>query len=485
MSNPKLSPVPRRNPLYMPKGFYAVLDAVLVFVAFALAYYGRYELQLIRPVFDPNRAPFEPYLPYTAVYALLVFLHYQGSGLYKSNRGRSWLEEVYTLGNGITNATVVVLGLYFLFQPLVFSRLMLVYAAVIALILLSLVRMVRRIVQAYLRTKGIGVQRTLVIGAGDVGKSVLRTMIARQELGYQPVGYVDDDAERASVDLGRVKGLGGLKNLGKTIRNHYVDLVVITLPWSQHALILDLVQVCRRAGVEVRVVPDVLQLNLRQVQVENLDGIPLLGASGDVVLGGRNRLVKRGIDLVLIGIMSPFLVLFGLLIALAIRLEGPGPILYTQKRIGLNGKPFHMIKFRSMIPNADDLRAQLVMESGEDPRHPKIKNDPRVTRVGRFIRMMSLDELPNLINIVRGQMSLVGPRPPTPDEVELYEPWHMQRLQILPGLTGLWQVNGRSDVPFDEMCLLDIYYIENWSVKLDAQILMMTVPRVLLRHGAY
>jgi len=485
MSNPKLSPAPRRTNFHTPRGFYPILDAALVFVSFALAYYARYELQLIRPVFDPNRAPFEPYLPYTAVFALLVFLHYQGSGLYKSNRGRSWLEEVYTLGNGITNATVVVLGLYFLFQPLVFSRLMLLYAAVIALALLALVRAARRIVQAYLRTKGIGVQRVLVIGAGDVGRSVLRTMIARQELGYQPVGYVDDEPERASVDLGRVKGLGGLKNLGKTIRNHFVDLVVITLPWSQHDLILDLVQVCRRAGVEVRVVPDVLQLNLRQVQVENLDGIPLLGASGDVVLGGRNRLIKRIIDLALITLAAPILVILGLLIVLAIRLEGPGPILYTQKRIGLNGKAFNMIKFRSMIPNAEELRAKLVMESGEDPRHPKIKNDPRVTHVGRFIRMMSLDELPNLINIVRGQMSLVGPRPPTPDEVKLYEPWHMQRLQILPGLTGLWQVNGRSDVPFDEMCLLDIYYIENWSVKLDAQILMMTVPRVLLRHGAY
>ena len=485
MSDSKLSPVPPRNRLYMPKGFYPVLDAVLVLVGFALAYYARYELQLIRPVFDPNRAPFEPYLPYTAVFAFLLFLHYQGSGLYKSNRGRSWLEEIYTLGNGITNATVVVLGLYFLFQPLVFSRLMLVYAAVIVLVLLGSVRAVRRLVQAYLRTKGIGVQRVLVVGAGDVGKSVLRTMIARQELGYQPVGYVDDDPDRASADLGRVKGLGGLKNLGKTIRNHFVDLVIITLPWSQHDLILDLVQVCRRTGVEVRVVPDVLQLNLRQVQVENLDGIPLLGASGDVVLQGRNRLIKRILDMAIIIAASPILLALGLLIALAIRLEGPGPILYTQKRIGLNGKPFHMVKFRSMILNADDMREQLVKESGEDPRHPKIKNDPRITRVGRFIRVMSLDELPNIVNIVRGQMSLVGPRPPTPDEVELYEPWHMQRLQILPGLTGLWQVNGRSNIPFDEMCLLDIYYIENWSVKLDAQILMMTVPRVLLRHGAY
>jgi exopolysaccharide biosynthesis polyprenyl glycosylphosphotransferase len=485
MSNSKLSPVPQRSQLHMPKGFYPALDAVLVFVAFAIAYYARYELQIISPVQEFNRAPFVPYLPYAAVFALLVYLNYQGSGLYRSNRGRSWIEEVYNLGNGITNATVVTLGVYFVFQPLVFSRLLLVYVAVITLVLLSLVRLARRFVQAYLRTKGIGVQRTLVVGAGDVGKSVLRTMIARQELGYLPVGYVDDEAERASVDLGRVKGLGGLKNLGKTIRNHYIDLVVITLPWSQHTLILDLVQVCRRAGVEVRVVPDVLQLNLRQVQVENLDGIPLLGASADVVLGGRNRLVKRFLDLALISLASPLIVALMGLIALAIWLEGPGPILYTQKRIGLNGKPFDMIKFRSMIPNADELREQLVKESGEDPRHPKIKNDPRITRIGRLIRMMSLDELPNLLNVVRGQMSLVGPRPPTPDEVALYEPWHMQRLQILPGLTGLWQVNGRSDVPFDEMCLLDIYYIENWSVRLDAQILMMTVPRVLMRHGAY
>jgi exopolysaccharide biosynthesis polyprenyl glycosylphosphotransferase len=296
---------------------------------------------------------------------------------------------------------------------------------------------------------------------------------------------VDDDPARANTDLGRVKGLGGLKNLGKTIQNHGVDLAIITLPWSEHDRILDLVQVCRRAKIEVRVVPDLFQLNMRQVQIENLDGIPLLGVNGDAVLLGHQRILKRSIDVALILLASPVLLILFLLVALAIRLESKGPVLYTQKRIGLNGKAFDLIKFRSMIPNADDLRAQLVKESGEDPRHPKIKNDPRITVVGRFIRATSLDELPNLINVLRGQMSLVGPRPPTPDEVQLYEPWHMQRLQTLPGLTGLWQVNGRSDVPFDEMCLLDIYYIENWSVGMDAQILMMTLPRVLLRHGAY
>jgi exopolysaccharide biosynthesis polyprenyl glycosylphosphotransferase len=485
MSSDKLSPAPTRKDFYMPRGFYPLLDAALVFIAFAAAYYARYELQLIRPVFDPNRAPFQPYLPYTAVFAVLLYLNYRASGLYKSNRGRSWLEEVYAVINGVTSSTVVVLGLYFLFQPLVFSRLMLFYAAVITIVLLSLTRAARRIVQTYLRSKGFGVQRVLVIGAGDVGRSVVRTMIARSELGYLPVGYVDDNPQRASADLGRVKGLGGTKNLGKTIRNHFVDMVIITLSWNQHDRILELAQVCRRIGIEVRVVPDVFQLNLRQVQVEDLDGIPLLRANDDALLHGRNRVIKRIIDLCLILVASPVLVVVFLLVALAIRMEGQGPILYTQQRIGLKGKPFNMIKFRSMILNADDLRDQLVKESGEDPRHPKIKNDPRVTRVGRIIRALSLDELPNIINVIGGQMSLVGPRPPTPDEVKLYEPWHMQRLQILPGLTGLWQVNGRSEVPFEEMCLLDIYYIENWSVRLDAQILMMTLPRVLLRHGAY
>jgi lipopolysaccharide/colanic/teichoic acid biosynthesis glycosyltransferase len=138
-----------------------------------------------------------------------------------------------------------------------------------------------------------------------------------------------------------------------------------------------------------------------------------------------------------------------------------------------------------MIPNADDMRDEVIEQAGEDPRHPKLRDDPRVTRVGRFIRRASLDELPNIFNVIKGEMSLVGPRPPLPEEVALYEPWHLRRLQIIPGMTGLWQVSGRSEIPFDEMCLMDIYYIENWSIKFDVQILMMTVPRVLLRSGAY
>jgi exopolysaccharide biosynthesis polyprenyl glycosylphosphotransferase len=461
------------------------LDVTLAFGAYVLAYFLRYELQIISPVNEFNRAQFAPYLPYAAVYIIWLYFSYHGGGLYKMVRGRSWTEEAYTIINGVTNATLVIMALSFIFQPLVFSRLMMVYVAVITIILLAGVRVIQRIVRMQQRARGIGTERVLIVGGNDVGQSVLRAMIARKELGYQPVGYLHEDAERGSTDLGRVKGIGGLENFEAAVREHQVNLVVITLPWLQHQQIMELVEKCQKLDVDVRVVPDVFQLNLRQVQVENLDGIPLLGVNGHVPFRGTNRLLKRAIDIGLTLITAPVWGSIIAFVALAIRLEGPGPIFYAQRRVGENGREFDMIKFRSMILNAESLKADLVKEHNLDPRHPKIKNDPRITRIGRLIRSTSIDELPNVINVIRGQMSLVGPRPPTPDEVRLYDSWHMQRLQIIPGITGLWQVSGRSEVPFDEMCLLDIYYIENWSVKLDAQILMMTIPRVLLRHGAY
>jgi exopolysaccharide biosynthesis polyprenyl glycosylphosphotransferase len=468
-----------------PRWLLPVCDIILALVAFMIAYVVRYELQIVRPVLEINRAPFLPYIPYAAFYALWLSVNYWGIGLYKSVRGRSLLEEVYKIASGVTNATVVLFGLYFFFQPLAFSRLMLLYVAAGTVALLTLARIVQRIVQADLRRKGIGVQRVLIVGAGNVGQAVLRTIIARKELGYFPVGYLDDDPERGSVDLGRVNGLGKIDNLETALHDRKVNLAIITLPWTEHSRIMKLIETCHQADVEVRVVPDVFQLNLRQVQVENLDGIPLLGVNSQIDFHGANRLVKRTIDLGMILVASPVLLVILAVVALAIRLEGPGPIIYRQRRVGEDGREFFIYKFRSMIPDADRYKDELVKTQELDPRHPKLKNDPRITRVGRFIRRTSIDELPNVVNVLKGQMSLVGPRPPTPDEVALYEPWHAQRLQILPGMTGLWQVSGRSEVPFDEMCLLDIYYIENWSIGLDIQIMLMTLPRVLLRQGAY
>jgi exopolysaccharide biosynthesis polyprenyl glycosylphosphotransferase len=469
--------------LLEPAWFMPALDAVLALASFALAYLARYEWQLIRPVFDPNRAGFEPYLPYVAAFALWLHLHYRGAGLYRAMRGRPIMEEIYAIINGVTNATLILMALSFILQPLVFSRLMMIYVAVFAVLLMALARIIRRFVYSVLRSRGVGVQRTLVVGAGDVGLAVLRNVLGRKELGYVPVGYVADGD--ALEDIGRVKALGGLEDLKGVLREHRVDLVIITLPWSQRDRIMQMMKIARKANVEVNLVPDVFELNLRQVQVDQLEGIPLLRVTGDVPFKVSNRVVKRVIDLLLVIVSAPVWMFVFAVIGLAIKLEDGGNVFYSQTRIGENGKPFKIIKFRSMIADADKMHQQLIRERGEDLRHPKLKDDPRVTRVGAVLRSSSMDELPQILNVLRGDMSLVGPRPPTPDEVELYEPWHMQRLQVKPGMTGLWQVRGRSEVPFEEMCLLDIYYIENWSMQLDAQILMMTIPRVLLRQGAY
>ncbi|MDQ7027940.1 MAG: sugar transferase [Anaerolineae bacterium] len=462
-----------------------VVDVLLVFVAFGIAYYLRYQWQVFRPVFDPSRSDFFPYLPYAALYALVMWVNYRSNGLYKQVRGRAWLEEVVLIGNGVTTATVILLAVYFALQPLVTSRLMLAYVAGISLVLLAVARIIRRMVLAHFRNKGIGVHRVLIVGMGDVGQSVLRTLVSRRELGYTVVGYLDDNPERGEVDLGRVSGLGKIENLENVILAQGIDLVIVTLRWEYYDTIIEIARTARQEQIDVRVVPDIFQLNLRQVQVENLDGIPLLGIGSVPELRGASRLLKRVLDMAIVLLAAPLWLLFLAVISIAIKLEDGGSILYKTKRVGEHGREFFMYKFRSMIPDADKYRQQLIAQHEQDPRHPKIVDDPRITKVGKFIRRTSLDELPNLLNVLRGEMSLVGPRPPLPDEVALYEQWHRQRLQTIPGITGLWQVSGRSEVPFDEMVLMDIYYIENWSVLFDVQILFMTIPKVLLRRGAY
>ncbi|HLY26290.1 MAG TPA: sugar transferase [Aggregatilineales bacterium] len=462
-----------------------VIDFILILVAFGLAYYLRYSVQILKPVDEANSAPFGPFLPYSLIFALWMIGTWPVASLYREKRGRAWFEEVYVLLNGGTNATVLVMALSFLLRPDVFSRLMIIEAALLVVILLAVERLVYRVLRHRLRMRGVGVERVLVVGAGNAGRAVLSALIARPELGYLPIGYLDDATKRATGGIGRVPGLGGLEHLAEILGSKSADLVIITLPWTARQNIMELVAVCEKYAVPARIVPDMFQLNMSQVSIENLEGIPLLGLTGEIRLDQTRYLIKRIIDVGLIVLTAPVSIPLALATAIAIKLDSPGPILFPHQRVGKDGHEFSMYKFRSMRDGADELREEMIAQTGADPKRPKWENDPRVTRVGKWIRRLSIDELPQLINVLRGEMSIVGPRPPTPDEVSHYEKWHRQRLNVLPGATSLWQVSGRSKIPFEEQCLLDIYYIENWSIGLDLQIMLRTIPNVLLGIGAF
>lgn len=473
---------------YPWNGWQIVLsDAILIWVSFIISYLLRYEVQFLRGVTELYDAPFPPYIPYAFIYMVWILISNQGAGLYQERRERTLVNEFYNIANATSNAAILIMALSFLIRPLVFSRLLIVQAAFITIVLLSCARVVIRLLKNWLHKRGIGTENVLVIGVGEIGRHVIRTIMARPSLGYRLVGFVDDNPERGTRDLGRVPALGSTDKVGEIVNTHHVDLVIITLPWSAQRQIYQIVEECERKSVAVRVVPDLFQLNMSQIQVEMISGVPLLGVRNEARPNRTSLIAKRVIDVILTLIIMPFALPIMAITAVAILLESGRPVLFYQTRIGFNGKAFQMIKFRSMVVGAEEIEEEVVKRTSDDPegKLERKAQDPRITRVGHFIRRTSIDELPQLFNVLRGEMSLVGPRPALPQEVALYKAWHRQRLMVRPGMTGLWQVSGRSDIPFEEKCLLDIYYIENWSLGIDLQILAQTAPQVIFGKGAY
>jgi len=324
-------------------------------------------------------------------------------------------------------------------------------------------------------------RRVLVIGAGKVGQEVAAMIREYVWAGLELVGYLDDDPRKRNNGL---PVLGALEDAPRLVKELAIDEVVVALPLRSHERLAAVTYALQQVPVNIRVVPDYFNLVFLRASVEDFGGMPLITLR-EPALTEFQRAVKRVFDLM----MGTVLTVFGLplmaLIALAIKLDSPGPIIFRQQRVGENGKLFLMYKFRSMVDGADERHNEVIQRASDGAIAHKWPDDPRVTRLGRFIRAFSLDELPQLFNVLKGEMSLVGPRPEMPWLVEEYEEWQLKRFTVPQGITGWWQVNGRADKPMHKNTEEDLFYIKNYALFLDLQILWRTIGAVLKRRGAY
>jgi len=322
---------------------------------------------------------------------------------------------------------------------------------------------------------------TLIVGTNDEAIH-LEELMRAPSFGYRALGFVSTAQVPTSMD--GLPILGGIRNLRDLIRQSGAECIFVAASALGVEEMGHVAKAVRLEGVEVRVTATLPQVLSSRLSVQPIGGVMAISLT-PARLSGSQAIAKRVFDLVVAGLGTLVTTPLWLVVAIAIKVTSPGPVLYRQARVGQRGRPFTMLKFRTMVNGADSMLEALRARNEASGPLFKLRDDPRVTRVGRWLRRWSLDELPQLLNVLRGDMSLVGPRPPLPEEVRQYEEWQFDRLEVRPGITGLWQVSGRSDLSFEEYVRLDLFYIENWSLAYDLYIVAKTLPILLSRRGAY
>jgi exopolysaccharide biosynthesis polyprenyl glycosylphosphotransferase len=323
-------------------------------------------------------------------------------------------------------------------------------------------------------------RRAVLVGSDQHIERVAHALLSGPHPSVNVVGFISL-APRPDNGL---RSLGKLEELGTVIERHRIDEVIIADSDFPQTEAVELVDQCHRRGVRVRVAPSTMEILVHRAEFVPGESVPLFELKPPV-FEGIDYAVKRLFDVVVASLLLLFLSPMLIATALAVRVTSPGPVLYRSRRPGIGGVPFDCFKFRTMHSNADQIQADLESLNEASGALFKIRDDPRLTRIGKLLRRYSLDELPQLINVLRGQMSLVGPRPLPQRDYERLEPWHMKRYLVMPGMTGLWQVSGRAELDFDDLVRLDFLYLERWSIFLDLTILAQTVPAVLSRRGAF
>jgi exopolysaccharide biosynthesis polyprenyl glycosylphosphotransferase len=462
-----------------------IFDAAMTFLAFWLAFYFRFEWFV--QYFVPNATiSFERYrfLIYSMPFVWLVIFAF--NGLYaKSNLlggTREYSKVFRSAGEGFLLIVIIV----FLEPTLIIARGWLLMTWGGTFLFVAAARFfLRRVVYA-LRKHGFFLTPAVIVGANQEGRWLAEQLLRWETSGFHLVGFVDKKTPATFPLFHNLTCLGSVDDLGKIIEQYNLgEVILASSAFSTRDHLLD---IFRRYGVtdkvNIRMSSGLYEILTTSLTVNEFSYVPLVHVN-KVRLTGSDNIVKFILDYVLaiasLILLCPFLIL----IAFLVKTGSPGPVLHRRLVMGLNGKKFYALKFRTMVINGDEVLENYPELKQELASNHKLKNDPRVTRMGAFLRRYSLDELPQLFNVLKREMSLVGPRMISPEEVSMYKQFDMNLLTVLPGITGLWQVSGRSDISYDERVHLDMYYIRNWSLWLDLQLLYQTIPAVLKSRGAY
>jgi len=463
----------------VPAKALAFLDTCCIAGAFATA------IHWSTPLTDPLTPNILANLPYLLVVILVWYAAALERQLWSTTRRQDVVHYLATVTKAVGDACVFCVFVMVLFTRGGLDHTFLVVFCAATLVYLLAFRLALRLIIRELRNLGVNRHRVLIVGANERTAHLIDVLQMHAGLGYSLIGILDNDTERGALTASSgVPYLGPITDLKESVLQGEVDEVYICLPVrSRYEDIQEIAHLCEGAGVPVHLVADLFPMRVATSRLMHLEDIPLLNLSTIPEAHGK-VFMKRAIDFVgssiLIAMLSPMLIL----LAILVKLDSKGPVLFAQERVGQNQRRFKMLKYRSMVVNAEQIQATLLDQNEMDGPVFKIKNDPRITRLGRFIRKYSLDEFPQLFNVWRGEMSLVGPRPPIPAEVAQYTWSQRRRLSIKPGMTGLWQVSGRNEVGFEEWVEMDLEYIDSWSIGLDLLILLKTFRAVVAGRGA-
>ncbi len=478
-----------------------VADCTLTITAFVLAFYLREGSPILKPasglVWSADFAPYGALLAFVVVIRLLMLFYYN---LYKLRGEFSGVDDGIRIFKATAVGSLLIVAVAFLhrggfqFRSFSYSRAIFVIDFVLALLSFGFLRLLVRTAQTFARKRNLNLIPTLVVGRGPEAEMFIREMRQRPELGYRVIGVAENIRTGENPTVAGVPVISDLAGLPDAIRDSRADEVVITDRNVSGDALFEVMMAVGRKGVEFRIVPSLFNVLPSKTEIDQIGALPMITLFRSP-LSGAARVVKRASDLLIASITGLIFLPISLFIAALIKLDSKGPIVFAQERVGMDGRIFLCYKFRTMLADADGSAHHEVylkniagvteanVGNAERPVYGKLREDPRITRVGRWLRRTSLDELPQLLNVLRGDMSIVGPRPPIPYEVESYDLWHRKRLDMKPGVTGLWQVSGRNRLPFAEMVRLDLYYIENWSLLLDIKIILRTALVMLKGDG--